>query len=149
MTRFSVIMVSVCLPSDALLQHLTSYLGFSYLGREVSLHSCSTKVQLLFLSLDEWCLLPALLFFFLSTSLLSPPSPFLIHNYFSGCLGASHMYSHTVSSFLNGFYYFFFSSPPYNNSTNNSGACVNFVEILTKPLHSGRSNQCHLVLTFA
>ena len=88
-------------------------------------------------------------FFFLSTSLLSAPSPFLIHNYFSGCLGASHMYSHTVSSFLNGFYYFFFSSPPYNNSTNNSGACVNFVEILTKPLHSGRSNQCHLVLTFA
>ena len=28
-------MVSVCLPSDALLQHLPSYLGFSYLGREV------------------------------------------------------------------------------------------------------------------
>ena len=26
-------MVSVCLPSDALLQHLLSYLGFSYLGR--------------------------------------------------------------------------------------------------------------------
>ena len=37
----SVIMVSVCLSSDALLQHLPSYLGFSYLGREVSLHSCS------------------------------------------------------------------------------------------------------------
>ena len=30
----SVSMVSVCLPSDALLQHLPSYLGFSYLGRE-------------------------------------------------------------------------------------------------------------------
>jgi len=30
-------MVSVCLPSDALLQHLQSYLGFSYLGRGVSL----------------------------------------------------------------------------------------------------------------
>ena len=27
-------MVSVCLPSDALLQHLPSYLDFSYLGRE-------------------------------------------------------------------------------------------------------------------
>ena len=27
------IMVSVCLPPDALLQHLPSYLGFSYLGR--------------------------------------------------------------------------------------------------------------------
>ena len=31
-------MVSVCLPSDALLQHLLSYLGFSYLGRGVDLH---------------------------------------------------------------------------------------------------------------
>ena len=30
-------MVSVCLPSDALLQHLPSYLGFSYLGHGVSL----------------------------------------------------------------------------------------------------------------
>ena len=30
-------MVSVCLPSDALSQHLQSYLGFSYLGRGVSL----------------------------------------------------------------------------------------------------------------
>ena len=29
-------MVSVCLPSDALLQHLPSYLGFSYLERGVS-----------------------------------------------------------------------------------------------------------------
>ena len=29
-------MVSVCLPSDALLQHLWSYLGFFYLGRGVS-----------------------------------------------------------------------------------------------------------------
>ena len=35
-------MVSVCLPSDALLQHLPSYLGFSYLGRGVSLHGCSS-----------------------------------------------------------------------------------------------------------
>ena len=38
-------MVSVCLPSDALLQHLPSYLGFSYLGRGVSLHGCSSKAQ--------------------------------------------------------------------------------------------------------
>ena len=30
------IMVSVCLPSDALSQHLPSYLGFSYLGRGVA-----------------------------------------------------------------------------------------------------------------
>ena len=46
-------MVSVCLPSDALLQHLRSYLGFSYFGRGVSLHGCSSKVQLLLLTLDK------------------------------------------------------------------------------------------------
>ena len=50
-------MVSVCLPSDALLQHLPSYLGFSYLGRGVSLHGCSSKAQLLLLILDEGYLL--------------------------------------------------------------------------------------------
>ena len=43
----------MCLPSDALLQHLPSYLGFSYLGREVSLHGCSSKAQPLLLTLDE------------------------------------------------------------------------------------------------
>ena len=52
-------MVSVCLPSDALLQHLPSYLGFSYLGHEVSLHGCSSKVQPLLLTLDEIYLLIA------------------------------------------------------------------------------------------
>ena len=46
-------MVSVCLPSDALLQHLPSYLGFSYLGHGVCLHGCSSKVQPLLLTLDE------------------------------------------------------------------------------------------------
>ena len=46
-------MVSVCLPSDALLQHLPSYLGFSYLGRGVSLHGCSSKAQLLFQKVGE------------------------------------------------------------------------------------------------
>ena len=50
-------MVSVCLPSDALLQHLPSYLGFSYLGCDVSLHGCSSKVQLLLLTLEEGYLL--------------------------------------------------------------------------------------------
>ena len=69
-------MVSVCLPSDALLQHLPSYLGFSYLGCGVSLHSFSSKAQLLFLTLDEG--------YFLTTSLphlqrgiapLGPPAP--------------------------------------------------------------------------
>ena len=52
-------MISVCLPSDALLQNLPSYLGFSYLGCKVSLHGCSSKAQLLFLSLDEGYLLTA------------------------------------------------------------------------------------------
>ena len=46
-------MVSVCLPSDALLQHLPSYLGSSYLGREISIHGCFSKVQLLLLTLDK------------------------------------------------------------------------------------------------
>ena len=51
--QFSVIMVSVCLLSDALSQHLLSYLGFPYLERGVCLHGCSSKVQLLLLTLDE------------------------------------------------------------------------------------------------
>ena len=54
-------MVSVCLPSDALLQHLPSYLGFSYLGHGVSLHGHSSKAQLLLLTLDEGYLLTAVL----------------------------------------------------------------------------------------
>ena len=49
----------MCLPSDALLQHLLSYLGFSYLVLGVSLHGCSSKAQLLFLTLDEGYLLTA------------------------------------------------------------------------------------------
>ena len=53
-------MVSVFhLPSDALLQHLPSYLGFSYLGRGISLHSRSSKVQPLLLTLDKGYLLTA------------------------------------------------------------------------------------------
>ena len=47
----------MCLPSDALLQHLPSYLGFFYLGRGVSLHSYSSKAQSLLLTLDEGYLL--------------------------------------------------------------------------------------------
>ena len=46
-------MVSVCMPSLALSQHLLSYLGFSYLGCGVSLHGCSSKAQPLLLTLDE------------------------------------------------------------------------------------------------
>ena len=51
----------MCLSSDALLQHLPSYLGFSYLGRGVSLQGCSSKVQPLLLTLDEGNLLTAAL----------------------------------------------------------------------------------------
>ena len=51
----------MCLPSDALLQHLPSYLGFSYLGRGVSLHGCSSTAQPLLLTLDEGYLLTAAL----------------------------------------------------------------------------------------
>ena len=54
-------MVSVCLPSDALLQHLPSYLGFSYVGHGVSLHGCSSKAQPLLLTLEEGYLLTAAL----------------------------------------------------------------------------------------
>ena len=52
-------MVSVCLPSDALLQNLLSYLGFSYFGRGVSLHGWSSKAQPLLLTLNEGYLLTA------------------------------------------------------------------------------------------
>ena len=66
-------MVSVCLPYDALLQHLPSYLGFSYFGRGVSLHGCSSKVQPLLLTLEEGCLLtPSLT---CGIALLGPPAP--------------------------------------------------------------------------
>ena len=49
----------MCLPYDALLQHLPSYLGFSYLGLGVSLHGCLSKAQPLLLTLDEGYLLTA------------------------------------------------------------------------------------------
>ena len=52
-------MVSVCLPSDALSQYLPSYMGFSYLGRGVSLHGCSSKAQPQLPTLDEEYLLTA------------------------------------------------------------------------------------------
>ena len=50
-------MVSVCVASDALLQNLPSYLGFSYLGHRVSLHGCSSEAQPLLPTLDEGYLL--------------------------------------------------------------------------------------------
>ena len=52
-------MVLVCLPSDALLQHLLSYLGFSYLGLRKSLYGCYSKEQPLLLTLDEGYLVMA------------------------------------------------------------------------------------------
>ena len=54
-------MVLACLPSDALLKHLPSHLGVSYLGRGVALHGCSSKVQRLLLTLEEGYLLTAAL----------------------------------------------------------------------------------------
>ena len=69
-------MVSVCLPSDALLQHLPSHLGFSFLGCGVSLHGCSSKVQPLLLTLDEgYFLTAALLDLQHSIAPLGPPAP--------------------------------------------------------------------------
>ena len=52
-------MVSVCLPPDALWQHLPYYLGFSYPGPGIYLHGCSSKVQPLLLTLEERYLLTA------------------------------------------------------------------------------------------
>ena len=52
-------MVSLCLPSDALSQHLPSYLGFSYLVRGVSIHGCLIKAQPLLLTLYGGYLLTA------------------------------------------------------------------------------------------
>ena len=64
------------LSSDALLQHLPSYLGFSYLGRGVSLHGCSSKAQPLLLTLDEGYLLTtALLDLEREVAPLGPPVP--------------------------------------------------------------------------
>ena len=51
----------MCLPSDALLQHLLSHLVFSYLGCGISLNGCSSKAQPLLLTLDEGYLLTAAL----------------------------------------------------------------------------------------
>ena len=66
----------MCLPSDDLLQHLPSYLGFSYLGHGVSLHGCSGKAQLLLLTLDErYLLTAALLDLRRGIAPLGPPAP--------------------------------------------------------------------------
>ena len=70
------IIVSVCVPSIALLQHLPSYLGFSYLGIGVSLHGCSSKVQPLLVTLEEGYLRTAALpDLQRRIAPLSPPAP--------------------------------------------------------------------------
>ena len=69
-------MVSVCLPSDALLQQLPSYLGFSYLGHGVSLHGCFSKAQPVLFTLDEGYLLTAAPFDLeRGITPLGPPAP--------------------------------------------------------------------------
>ena len=69
-------MVSVCLPSDALLQHLPSYLGFSYLGCGVSLQGCSSKAQPLLLTLDvRYLLTTATLDLECGLASFGPPGP--------------------------------------------------------------------------
>ena len=74
--KFSVIMVSVCLLSDALSQHLPSCSDFSYLGRGVSLHSWSSKVQpLLFTLKEEYLLTAAPPDLEHGVAPLSPPAP--------------------------------------------------------------------------
>ena len=67
-------MVSVCLPSDPLSQYLLSYLGFSHLVCGESLHGCSSKAQLLLLTLDEGYLLTTAILWLqsLSTVILEP-----------------------------------------------------------------------------
>ena len=57
----SVTVVSVCLSPDPLSQCLPSYLGFSYLGRGVSLHSFTSKAQPPLLILNVGELLSAML----------------------------------------------------------------------------------------
>ena len=47
------IVVSVCLPSDALSWCLPSFWGFSYLRCGVALHGCSSKAQPLLLTLNK------------------------------------------------------------------------------------------------
>ena len=49
----------MCLPFDALLQHLTIFCGFLLPWCGVSLHGCSSKAQPLLLTLDEGYLLTA------------------------------------------------------------------------------------------
>ena len=79
-------MVSVCLPSDALLQHLhLSWVSLT-LGVGVSLHGCSSKAQQLLLTLDEGYLLTATVpDLQRGIALLGPP---VLHSHHSKARGA-------------------------------------------------------------
>ena len=69
-------MVSVCLPFDALLQHLTIFCGFLLPWCGVSLHGCSSKAQPLLLTLDEgYVLTTALPDLQCGMAPLGPPAP--------------------------------------------------------------------------
>ena len=83
----------MCLPSDALLQHLLSYLGFSYRGGGVREGFSylggwgSSKAQPLLLTLDEGYLLTAApLDFERGGAPLGPPAP--MHPMLLGCRSA-------------------------------------------------------------
>ena len=66
----------MCLRSDALLQHLPSYLGFSYLGCGISPHGSSSKAQLLLLTLvEEYLLTTTLPDLQRGRGPLGPPAP--------------------------------------------------------------------------
>ena len=75
---------------------MPSYLGFSYLGQGVSLHSCSGKVQPLLLTLDEGYLLtPAVPDLPRGMAPLDPPVP--MQPLLLGC-GVAH--SKSINNFL-------------------------------------------------
>ena len=77
----------MCLSSDAPLQHLSSYLGFSYLGRGVCLLGCPSKAQLLLLTLDKGYLLTAAPHDLeRGVAPLSPPAPSSSHSLEVGLL---------------------------------------------------------------
>ena len=66
----------MCLPSDALLHHLPSYLGISYFWCGVSLHGCSSKAQPLLLTLEEgYFLITSIPDLQLGIAPLGPPVP--------------------------------------------------------------------------
>ena len=104
-------MVSVYLPSDGLLQHLPSYLGFSYLGHGVFLHVCPSKAQPLLLTLDEGYLLTTTLpEVQCGIAPLGPPAP--AQPLLLGCGVAPLGCSCTVAAWHSRLRYVLWSQPP-------------------------------------